>query len=567
MYSMNGGNATYPHPGLMKQYTSETVSVSSDDEEQRLAATTPGKRRSFLLRKPPSKRPLSLDDGLLKNTSFRKTDNDSNAAVACSTSTHRKPDTREEDEIEVTYRQWTTAISSVEKRDKKKKKPWSKLFGKIKEKATISECKETGGGSPLRRHVPLADNAYENMHSDLDATSTDWHPSAKKSQSFRTCHSMETQKKSNVTSLIHNDAGISPISEGIESSLDVTYPIDRSSTGAIQACSPCQPFLDLFAKDTNVQRAEAAAEEHPTNKATRSLGPVDVDNAQFVESDHLSLKHMHALAADEIKAGDFDEALFIFHEIIRLLIERHGEENNIHVGAIWHNIGIVNSKAKRCKDAVTACQKAIQIRENLLGENHQEVAVSLSQLGIAYMDLRQYEQSLEAFRRALKIREDHFGCHHVKVAKILNNMGCVLFEMGELSDSESAFKEALEIHRVLLTSAENSTNADSTLLSIASTQCSIGSIQLTRKEFNDAISAFDEALVLQQSVLGGHHNTVITTMQSIDHAHRLQAEEECCFKISNDYCSIGEYLSKNSMGNKKGDASVTYDREDNLCEF
>ena len=90
---------------------------------------------------------------------------------------------------------------------------------------------------------------------------------------------------------------------------------------------------------------------------------------------------------------------------------------------------------------------------------------------------------------------------------------------------QSAFKEAFEIHRVLLTPAENSPNAD---------------IKLTGKEYNDSISAFDEALVLQQSILGDDHKAVLTTMQSIDHAHRLHAEEECCFQISNDNCSIGE---------------------------
>ena len=72
---------------------------------------------------------------------------------------------------------------------------------------------------------------------------------------------------------------------------------------------------------------------------------------------------------------------------------------------------------------------------------------------------------------------------------------------------QSAFKGALEIHQVLLTSAENSPNTN---------------IKLTGKEYND------------------DHKAVITTMQSIDHAHRLHAEEECRFQMSNDNCSIGE---------------------------
>ena len=77
-------------------------------------------------------------------------------------------------------------------------------------------------------------------------------------------------------------------------------------------------------------------------------------DAEFVESNYLRLKHMQTLPADEIKAWDFDEAMY-FSWNYSFLTKRHGEENNIHVGAIWCSIGIVKSKAKRCKDAGTAC--------------------------------------------------------------------------------------------------------------------------------------------------------------------------------------------------------------------
>jgi hypothetical protein len=42
---------------------------------------------------------------------------------------------------------------------------------------------------------------------------------------------------------------------------------------------------------------------------------------------------MHSLASDKRESAAYDEALYIFYEIIRLLFEWYGKEKNIHVGA------------------------------------------------------------------------------------------------------------------------------------------------------------------------------------------------------------------------------------------
>lgn len=574
---------TDSYPNLKKQYTNDTASASSNDEEQGLVENF-SRRRSFLIRKPSTKKVNSLEDGLLK-LSVIKSDNDSDAAVASAMTSQQNNVYVDSSDVELTYRRWTNnaseAMSTVDQKTKKKKKPWNKLFVKTKAILTTdySDFKRNSSSSERNRGLCTIpdDRICTSRRFDSDGISSTGEITSKTSQSFRTLHSMETQKKSNVTLGV---VDVSPLNEQEEretTDLSDPYVITSTSQSAVQ-CSPCHPLFALFGPSSgnSVQGVESVDEEYPNSKGARSLGPVDVDKSQFVDSDHLSLKRMHTLASNEIKTGDYDEALFIFHEIIRLLIERHGEENNIHVGATWHNIGIVNSKANRYKDAVHACKKAVQIRETLLGKSHQELAVSLSQLGVAYLDLRQYEQALDCFRRALKIREDYFGSHHVKVAKILNNMGCVFFEMNELSDAQSAFKEALEIQRFLLSTTENSSNANTILLSIASTQSNIGSIQLKRKEFGDAIAAYDEALVLQQSVLGDAHETVLTTSQTLKHALRLQAEEECCFQISSamHFGPLNKYPFGNCFSEgagmclKKSDAaSVAYDREENLCEF
>jgi hypothetical protein len=68
-----------------------------------------------------------------------------------------------------------------------------------------------------------------------------------------------------------------------------------------------------------------------SSKGAQSLGPVDVDKVDSLIP--LSLKWMHSLASDKRESAAYDEALYIFYEIIRLLFEWYGKEKNIHVGA------------------------------------------------------------------------------------------------------------------------------------------------------------------------------------------------------------------------------------------
>lgn len=572
-------NRADSYPQLQKQYTSDTASASSNDEEQGLV-TSFSKRRSFLVRRPSTKKMNTLEDALLR-LSVKNNDNDSETAVADATFSQQEVSSGNNGNVELTYRQWADNSSALnlidDQKPKKKKKSWSKLFVKTKAMLTTeSNSNSKTNVSPREGkkglRPPIDDRICSDTRLDSDGISSSGDVTCKTSQSFRTLHSMDTLKKSNVTK---GEAELNPQSE-LETD-DLSTPYEMTSTSqSFQQCASCNPLYHLLNNSKHFYDVKSVQEEYASSKGARSLGPVDVDKAQFVDSDHLSLKRMHSLASNEMKSGAYDEALYIFHEIIRLLIERHGEENNIHVGATWHNIGIVNSKAKRHKDAVYACKKAVQIREALLGKSHQEVAVSLSQLGVAYLDSKQYERALDCFRGALAIREDYFGSHHMKVAKILNNMGCVFFEMNEHSDAESAFKEALDIQRFLLSKTESSSNANAILLSIASTQSNIGSILLKKKEFSDAIAAFDEALVLQQSVLGDAHETVLNTSQTMKHALQLQAGEECCFQMTSvmpfgqltNY-PFGNLFPEGSSGcfKKSDTTSVAYDREENLCEF
>jgi len=258
----------------------------------------------------------------------------------------------------------------------------------------------------------------------------------------------------------------------------------------------------------------------------RTNVPVDADDGSFLNAE-TNLRAIHQMAAEHLAHGEFEEALEVFEEILRGQKQRYGD-THYRVGTALHNLGIAYLKSRQYQKAIEVCDEAVRVRKEALVPNHPDVAVSLAQLGVAQLECQAYKEALVAFREALRIRREFLGNKHPKVGKILNNVGCALFELCELEGSKMAFEEALEIQRDTLKNAPNNANAGSAsnhaLLSIASTLCNLGSIQLRRQEFEEAAIALEEALLIQQSVLGDDNPIVLKTIESINFVEQAKDE-------------------------------------------
>lgn len=231
----------------------------------------------------------------------------------------------------------------------------------------------------------------------------------------------------------------------------------------------------------------------------RSTGPVDVDQAHFLEAER-NLMAIHQMAAEHLSHAEYEEALEVFEEILRGQRERYGERH-YRVGTALHNIAIVHLKSKRYDKAIEVCREAVRVRKEALVPNHPDVAVSLAQLGVAHLECQQHREALIAFREALEIRREFLGPKHPKVGKILNNIGCALYELDEMEGSKMAFLEALEIQRetlrtISLDEEEPGASSNQALLSISSTLCNLGSIKLRCGEYEKASVELEEALLV-----------------------------------------------------------------------
>jgi len=75
--------------------------------------------------------------------------------------------------------------------------------------------------------------------------------------------------------------------------------------------------------------------------------------------------------------------------------------------------------------------KALQIRKDVLGENHPDTAASYGNLGRLYGKTGEYEKAKEYYLKVLQIRKDVLGENHPDTAASYNNLGHLYDNSGE----------------------------------------------------------------------------------------------------------------------------------------
>lgn len=102
------------------------------------------------------------------------------------------------------------------------------------------------------------------------------------------------------------------------------------------------------------------------------------------------------------------------------------------------------------QEAESLLQRALYIRERLLGPEHLDVAESLHSLGWLYAEQSRYREAEPFFQRVLSIREHLLGPEHLDVAESFHRLGDISFEQGHYKDAEPFFQRALDIRKHLL---------------------------------------------------------------------------------------------------------------------
>jgi tetratricopeptide (TPR) repeat protein len=151
-------------------------------------------------------------------------------------------------------------------------------------------------------------------------------------------------------------------------------------------------------------------------------------------------------------------------------------------------------------------ERAVAIREKVLGGEHRDTVTSLSYLALLFRDQGDLAAARPLLERALAISEKVLGAEHPETAASLNNLALVLYDQGDLAAARPLFGRDLAISEKVL-GAEHPHTA-TTLNNLAGLLQAQGDLAAARP-------LFERALAIREKVPGADHPDTATSLANL----------------------------------------------------
>jgi tetratricopeptide (TPR) repeat protein/predicted Ser/Thr protein kinase len=216
------------------------------------------------------------------------------------------------------------------------------------------------------------------------------------------------------------------------------------------------------------------------------------------------------------KFGHEPEGL-LWGEIAAALVQRLGLEGSMQEAALFNYVGTVLRNQGELERALETHQRALAIRERLVGPLHPYVATSLNNIGVVLWSLGRYDDALAAHQRALVISRAAFGSQHMLVASAQANIGNVMLEQGQYDAALEAHRETLRIKQAVFGSDHPN---------CAKSYNNIGVILNRRGSYREASESFERAVEIWEARLGPRDAKVANALTGLGVARHGLGEIE-----------------------------------------
>jgi tetratricopeptide (TPR) repeat protein/CHAT domain-containing protein len=158
-------------------------------------------------------------------------------------------------------------------------------------------------------------------------------------------------------------------------------------------------------------------------------------------------------------------------------------------------------------------QRALAIREALLGKAHPDVATSLNNLARFYVDRGLYDRAEPLHERALAIQEAALGLNHPDVAISLNHLANLYKDQGLYDRAEPLYERALAIREAAL-------GKDHPL--VARSLNSLALLYWEQGLYAQAEPLYERALAIFEKALGKDHPDIAYPLNNLARLYKTQ---------------------------------------------
>ncbi|MEO1373662.1 MAG: tetratricopeptide repeat protein [Cyanobacteria bacterium J06635_10] len=203
------------------------------------------------------------------------------------------------------------------------------------------------------------------------------------------------------------------------------------------------------------------------------------------------------------RQGKYNEAIPLAEKALAIREKVLGKEHP-SVATTLNNLANLYQKQGNYAKAESLYQRALRIDEKILGNEHPYVAITLNSLASVYQSQGNYTKAEQMYLRSLAIMD--LGKEHPNVATTLNNLANLYQEQGNYAKAEPLYQRALKIDEKVLGKEHPY---------VATSLNNLAALYYSQGNYTKSEQTYLRSLAIKEKVLGYDHPSVATTLNNL----------------------------------------------------
>ncbi len=250
--------------------------------------------------------------------------------------------------------------------------------------------------------------------------------------------------------------------------------------------------------------------------------------------------------------GMFEESHQLLKESLDLRIDLFGDYHH-EVAESKNDLGVVIGRMGDYETAENMIRRALEIRTSIFGKIHDDVGSSITDLANIVNTRGEYTEAEKLYRQALAINTELYGHSHRKVALAKFNLATILHRQGNLSESEELHRQALALKKEIFKGEHPS---------IAASYNNLGLVLSAKEKLDEARKSLYQAFTLRQKIYGDIHPRVLTSLNNL----ATVVAEKGDYETAKEYYEQSLALRKKVHGERSMEMSVAYNNYADILE-
>ena len=225
----------------------------------------------------------------------------------------------------------------------------------------------------------------------------------------------------------------------------------------------------------------------------------------FVDNPEIGADLRNVIGTTFMELALYDDAKELLEESLdmkrQVLGERHPD-----VADTLNELARLSNFAGNLEASEAYFLETLDVLRAAHGPRHRHVAATLNNLGMLYTDMGREDEALRTLQQALELKRELFGDVHREVTPTLNNLGLLLGDMGRHDEAENYLRLALEANREL-----DGPESGRVAINVSNLARSFAH----QERYDEALETLRQALELKEAVFGADHVSYAVTLSSL----------------------------------------------------